>query len=304
MISIGRPNFRLFLSFVIAIIVIVFALYYRSQLMQALSKISIGWTLVGLIIYLVNYALRALRLKLLSHNQIPWWPEGLYVAFAHGFATYIIPFRAGDLSLPVILRSVASLDLVEGGRMLIKARLLDVQALGLWILIAALTVDFSLPYSLRIVWLSSGIMLLSTPGIIKLFRNWNLFPHMKIVKKIRAFIKEEPPVRHTFLLSIGIWLGIAGFQFCAARAVGLNLNPMQIWLLITIQLPLQILPVQGVAGAGAHEGGWVAALIILGIPLSNAIEYSLTSHIVILFYVLSIGPLAILCNQFSNQKTS
>ena len=156
MISIGRPNFRLFLSLVIAILVIALALYYRSQLMQALSKISIGWTLAGLIIYMVNYALRALRLKLLSHNQIRWWPGGLYVACAHGFATYIIPFRAGDLSLPVILRSVSSVGLVEGGRMLIKARLLDVQALGLWILIAAVTVDFSLTYSLWIIWLASG----------------------------------------------------------------------------------------------------------------------------------------------------
>jgi hypothetical protein len=55
---------------------------------------------------------------------------------------------------------------------------------------------------------------------------------------------------------------------------------------------LQLIPVQGFANAGNHEGGWIAALAILGVPVSEGLEFALTSHAIILLYVLLLGLFA------------
>jgi len=299
----GRYRLRSILSLGIAILVLALAIFYWSELMQAISKISIPWVLAGSSIYMLNYALRALRLKFISNHQIRWWPEGLYASCAHGFTTYIIPFRAGDLALPLILQSVTPFDLAQGSRILVRARLLDAQTLGLWILIAAVTANFPMARALQFAWFTSGIILLIAPWAIKFVQQIGFFHQFSIVQKASVFFTEEPQAKYSSILSVAIWLAIAGCYFCAARAVGLDLSPMQVWLLITIQLPLQLLPIQGVASTGAHEGGWVAALLLLGVPMSSAVEFALTSHVVIIIYVLMIGLLATCFSQFCKHTT-
>ena len=67
--------------------------------------------------------------------------------------------------------------------------------------------------------------------------------------------------------------------------------------MVSIQLPLQILPVQGIAQAGNHEGGWVAGLALLGIPPAEGLNFALTSHALILVNILALGPVALLARK-------
>lgn len=91
------------------------------------------------------------------------------------------------------------------------------------------------------------------------------------------------------MVSLLIWVSISSVLFCVIRAVNLPLGFGAAFILITIQLPLQLIPVQGLANTGNHEGAWIAALSLLGIPLKQAAEFAVTSHVIILFYVLVVG---------------
>jgi len=107
------------------------------------------------------------------------------------------------------------------------------------------------------------------------------------------FISNFSSINYKEILnSLGIWAALGACFYCTARAVGLCIGMWDIWLLISIQLPLQLIPVQGFANTGNHEGGWVAGLALLGIPSSIGIEFALTSHALLFCYILMLALIA------------
>ena len=281
------------LSFLLVVFILVIAVYKGPELLEAIKKVRLDWTVAGLGCYLVNYLLRAIRLKIVSVNRLKLWPDTIHTVCFHGFATYMLPFRAGDLVLPVILKTVSNIRIADGGKMLLKARLLDFSTLGFWMLGAAAFLCASIPLPYRIAWSLIGLFMCFTPVIVK---------HVGVVarKRLRGFLRYISVfeiVGEVNLLecavSLGIWAAVGACFYCTTRAIGLTLGMGDIWFIITVQLPLQIIPVQGVANAGNHEGGWVAALSLIGIPASEGLMFALTSHAILLSYVLVIGFFAL-----------
>ena len=125
------------LSFLLVAVILVIAVYKGPELLEAIRKVRLDWAVAGLGCYLVNYLFRAIRLKIVSVNRLKLWPDTVHTVCFHGFATYMFPFRAGDLVLPIILKTVSNIKIADGGKMLVKARLLDFSTLGLWMLGAA-----------------------------------------------------------------------------------------------------------------------------------------------------------------------
>jgi hypothetical protein len=95
------------------------------------------------------------------------------------------------------------------------------------------------------------------------------------------------------LLTCAIWLSIALGIWCIAAAIRLPIAAVDIVLLIALQLVMQFIPIQGFANSGNHEGGWVAALVLMGFPTGEALKFALSSHAVILIYVLIVGLIAV-----------
>ena len=85
--------------------------------------------------------------------------------------------------------------------------------------------------------------------------------------------------------SLGVWTMVGGALYCAARAVALPLSIGDIWFIVTVQLPLQLAPVQGMANAGNHEAGWIAALTMLGLDAGSALDFALATHVLLLVYI-------------------
>ncbi len=290
------------LSWGLALGVVGAAFYYGRELVDVLQRVDRLWLAAGLGCYVVNYFFRAVRLHFLSRRRIAIWPEGLHAACLHGFATYMMPFRSGELTLPLTLQTTAGLSLGEGSQMLIQARLLDLQALGLFTILAALRADGILGGPVRLIWLGVGCGLLVLPALTGLLGRAGRASQYDWIRRLSRFANYNPLAVTELLLSLGIWMAVAGCLFCAAHAIGLALAPIQVWLLITLQLPLQLIPLQGVANAGNHEGGWVAGLMLLGMPASNALELALASHAIVLFYVLALGPVAMILSQFCGPR--
>ena len=276
------------------LIVAAAAIYYRKELLDALRKVCLKWVFFGLACYAVNYGFRAARFRSLSQSRLKIWPEGLHAACLHGFATYMMPFRSGELTLPIILRSVSPLSLREGSQILVQARFLDIQTLGGWIIAVALGFEIGLSRTMHLLWFAIGVAMLVLPAVIRRMGAKSGRSRGKLLDWFGRFIAEKPINWLTVIFSVAIWGAMAGCYFCAAQAIGLSLGIMQVWVLITMQLPLQLIPVQGVANAGSHEGGWIAALLMLGVSSKSALEFALLSHAIILLYVLALGPAALL----------
>ena len=68
------------------------------------------------------------------------------------------------------------------------------------------------------------------------------------------------------------------------KSIGLNLTIAEVTFISVIQFPLQLLPLQGFANSGNHEGGWVASLVFMGFETQQAMNYALISHGVIILY--------------------
>ncbi|MBT8375026.1 MAG: flippase-like domain-containing protein, partial [Deltaproteobacteria bacterium] len=122
------------LSFLLVIFILLIAVYEGPELLEAIKNVRLDWATAGLGCYLLNYMFRALRLRIISVSRLKLWPDTIHIICFHGFATYMLPFRTGDLTLPVILKTVSNIKITDGGKMLLKARLLDLSTLGFWML--------------------------------------------------------------------------------------------------------------------------------------------------------------------------
>ncbi len=278
-------------SWLLAIIILGIIIHQGPELWKALHKVRLHWVVAGMGCYSINYFLRAIRFKIIM-RQLHLWPDAVISACLHGFATYLLPFRTGDIALPVILKSLSNSNLFEGTKVLLKARLLDILTLGIWILGASLILDVAIPTMIHILWVLFGVSLIILPKAVKWLGKQAKLRTTGIMYRISEWGSVASITSQEFFISLGIWAAIGACLYCTARAVGLDLSIGGIWFLITIQFPLQLIPIQGFANAGNHEGGWITALTILGVPASESIQFALTSHAIILLYVLLLGLFA------------
>ena len=287
-----KKHLNQLISFTLAIAVIFIATQQGRELANALKQVRLGWAVSGLGCYGLNYLLRALRLKVVMKDRINMWPEAVHAACLHGLATYLLPFRSGDFTLPVILNKTSNSSFSDGTRVLIAVRLLDLCALGLWILTAATFINVSIPATIHWAWIIFGVGLALLPFILQrvVIRGTELQSQFwqRVFQwgLVASFSFKE------IFVSLGIWACVGACFFCTVQAIGLPLGLMEVWLLITIQLPLQLIPLQGVANAGNHEGGWIAGLALLGVPAEQGLNFAILSHVLLLTYVLTLGPYA------------
>ncbi|MBC2709754.1 MAG: flippase-like domain-containing protein [Desulfosarcina sp.] len=286
-------------SGVLAVGVFCLAFYYRHEVMAALYGIQISWAIAGFICILSNYYFRALRLNVLAGNKLPVWPQGIYCTSVHGFANYMLPLRSGDLSLPFLLKSICNMELKDGATVLYKARLLEVFTLGIWFVAASLFPSSKLPSSIMITMVVSGILMILSPFLLKKFFNLSLLP-FKVFQRVAKNLAQTSKMNLLeIMLTCGIWISIAMSIWCITAAIQLPISVIDIVFLIALQLVMQLMPVQGFANSGNHESGWVAALVLMGCPADMALKFALTSHAIILVYVLLIGLIALILRHTS-----
>lgn len=246
---------------------------------------------MGLFIYGVNYFFRALRLfKFINANHKVDFITVAKSSGMHGFYNYFLPVRSGDLTLPLLLNVYGSIPLTTGIKLLIKIRLQDFISLGFIICSASLMLQGDKEHaSFRNLLLLFGMILTAGPYLaIYFIRNKSSYLPDFLLNK---FLQNSPgyPKLLELLLSFFIWLLTGSTLYCVAKALSLPLSFEAVWLIIALQLPLQLLPVQGLANAGNHELGWIGALSLLGISTQSAVNYALSSHIILILYVIILG---------------
>jgi len=281
------------ISGLLVLCVVGLAFYYRHDVITALQGIQASWAIAGFFCIFTNYCFRALRLYVLTGGRLKVWPDGIYCTSMHGFATYMLPLRSGDLSLPFLLKTTSAIELKEGAIVLFKARLLEVFTLGILFIVASIFPSSILPEPIIFTIAVSGVLMMLSPLILKILFGLSILPFDIVRRAAKKLSQTSSMSLQEITLTIGIWLSIALGLWCVTVSIQLPLPLMDVFFLIALQLAMQLMPVQGFANSGNHESGWVGALILMGHPADAALKFALTSHAIILVYVLFLGLIAL-----------
>lgn len=293
----GKHFNRNLFSALLAASVIGLFFFYRHEVLEAFVGIRLSWVLCGLIAFVFNYICRAARIHVLTKRKISVFPAAMYCSSLHGFATYMLPVRAGELSLPFILKTTAGINLMDGAKILYKARLLDVLVLGFWLIVAAMLPESTLPMAYRSAMSILGILMIFSPILMRKLSS-RVLVHFKRLNNIAKAVADASTFsKAEILLSIAVWVASAAMLWCITAALHLSLSVDALLFLVAVQLVMQLFPIQGFANSGNHEGGWMAAMMVIGYPADVALKFALASHAVILVFVLFLGFMALVLRQ-------
>lgn len=284
------------LSLLIFLAIIAVAVRYRTELFQTLEQTNGQWLLAGLLCYFINYLFRGYRIRYYSHNQLRLFPDTLRITCLHGFASYFLPMRSGDLTLPALLKLYHGMPLLQGSRILLRARLLDILSLGLLLIAATLFSGIHLEPVWRLLFLATGLAFIGLPYLLIVLVKWKKeWLSGKFAQLGSGEGKDlNYPSINEIAQSLVIWFWTGCTTFCVIRSLDIPLAFLDVWFFAAIQLPLQLLPVQGLANSGNHEAGWLVALKLLGLAPADAMAVTLASHIILIAYVVLLGAVAAL----------
>ena len=288
-----RTILKLFPILLLAIILIA-GYRQKDELYQLLRHTRLNWFLLGLLFYFFNYITRASRLQLLAGRGQFSFITGLKTSSLHGYYSYFLPFRSGDISLPILLKRLSTLPLATGSALLVRARLLDMVSLGLLLFSSSLLSFSKLDRTIFLFFLLASTTLVGTPLLIKLAIRKGKDMGSQWIKDFSRGINHHPMNLKETSLSLLIWFWTGCTLFSVTRALAIPIQFMDIWFLVAIQLPLQLFPIQGVANTGNHEVGWVTGFTLLGIPPEKGLDFALASHLLIIGYVLLLGIMGFL----------
>jgi uncharacterized membrane protein YbhN (UPF0104 family) len=258
-----------------------------------IMKTDFFWLIAGAICYGCNYFFRSYRLWIYTNKTGSLIPIYLKITGIHGFNSYFLPMRSGDLTLPFLLRLHAEIPLALGGRILVRARVLDISSLGYLLFLATLLTTSEMPAAWRSLMMVGGIAFVIIPYVALYIIRHDAVNTNSWLRRIIGEGKPEYPALLETLVSLGIWFWIGCTIYCVIRSLAVPLSFYDVWLLVAIQLPLQMFPVQGLANSGNHEAGWVLALGLFGISATDGLPIALASHAVFISYAILLGAVAL-----------
>ncbi|WP_459945518.1 lysylphosphatidylglycerol synthase domain-containing protein [Desulfocastanea catecholica] len=289
-------NKWLSIGFTAALVTVVVIIFYRNKktTIDILFSTDRTWILMGIACYGCNYLARAYRIHIYLKKKLPFFPECIKITSFHGFNSYFLPFRSGDLTLPFLLNLYGKISLTQGTRILIRARILDLFSLGILLTFTSFFSTLQIDAIYRAIFLAFALFLLLFPyiGVYLIKIKNHYFP-----AKFSFLLLSESPQTPNFLetvISLIIWFWTGATLFCVVHALKISLSFVDIWFLVAVQLPLQLLPLQGIAGAGNHEASWVVALGILGYTASESLILAISSHVILICYVATLGVVSII----------
>jgi len=284
----------LLLSLIIFVAIVIAAVQNKDAVTKVIIKADMFWLGACVLCYSCNYFFRSYRLWFYTNKTGFLFPAYLKITGIHGFNSYFLPMRSGDFTLPFLLRLHAEIPLPLGSRILVRARALDIVSLGYLLFFATLLTQSQLPASWRLLMMIFGLSFVLVPyGLFYIIRK-KTNSAKSWLRLIAGEGKASYPALWETLIGLTIWFWTGCTIYCVIRSLDIPLSFYDVWLLVAIQLPLQLLPVQGLANSGNHEAGWVVALGLFGISSTESLPLALASHVIFIFYAILLGVFALI----------
>jgi len=301
------------LLFSLIIIFYVVAKLDWQAVQKTFSQIDLRWLLAAFGVYLFNYILRSLRFQILLDLEKVPFRHILGITNLYGMYLYLMPAKSGELSYPILLKSRLNVPLPESTATLIAARFIDFATVALflpavlisfwdqihpWVRVGALLfVGGVFLFGVGILWFvrhPASIKVSPSTKIIQgssvAMRLWRAFT--KLVASLHV-IDQRKQYGRLWLLTIAIWICVQTNFYFIILSLGESLNFLQMVVVSIIMVPMTLLPIQGFANLGTHEIGWVAAFALFGYSETTALNIAVSSHIVLLLFVLLLGSLGV-----------
>ena len=266
------------------------------------------------------YVMRAVRFQLLlPRASRPGFGRVMVLSAAHNLASYVLPAKTGEASWPMYLRSHCGVRTSTGLASLVVARMLDGAVLCLWLACACLWIGLSGKYdhldelgtiggTLGVLFVTFGFLAVRGDFLFR-FVTFGLrfirVHHWTVGERFLAKLYEVAVAMRdaaagkrlgaAALLSVPVWGGVFLFYYVLGREMGLprETSYPEVVFGSSIAVMANLLPVNGFAGTGTQEGGWLAGFhFLLGIDKDVALASSIGAHVVQLFNVVSMGLIA------------
>ncbi|MDP6539856.1 MAG: lysylphosphatidylglycerol synthase transmembrane domain-containing protein [Planctomycetota bacterium] len=313
-----RTPLRLALSLALAGLLLAALLIWGGvspdELWEVWRRLSPSTYLTVLAIHSTVYLARAARFRaLIPRPHRPRFRDLLGVSAAHNLASYVLPAKTGEASLVIYLRGACGVPAAEGLASLLVSRMLDVAALCGALCLACLAVGGSAGAGSG--WTSLGLVLALATVVI----GWLATRGERLVRACTSLARltglERTALGRRILgravtvgaalsaagggggLSVAaaltgpIWLGVFGFYAILARELGMapEIGLAEATFGSSLAVLANLLPINGFAGFGTQEAGWVVGFATLGVPRELALSSGLGVHVVQLFNVAVLG---------------
>lgn len=319
-----KTALRILLSVAMSLAVLWALLHFTdtplSDLKSALGSLSPWVYLAALGMHMSTYCLRAFRFWLLIPPAMrPKYSRIWILSGAHNLASYILPAKTGEASWVVYLRTFTGVPSSPGIASLVVSRLLDAAVLASSLSLACMylgshgghgqleeVATFVAPLGLAgvalaamavrgdvlVSWLSKGLALV---GLEKWATGERLVVKVREIAQAMRVASEGKRLGLAALVTVPVWLCIFGFY--AALAIGMEIDagfdsrltfPEAVFG-SSLAVLANLLPINGAAGAGTQELGWVTGFVVLGVQESRAMAVGVGVHFVQLFNVVGVG---------------
>lgn len=287
--------------------------------LETLARLPPEIYALALGLHVVTYCLRTLRfMVLIPRAARPAFPRALAIASAHNMASYVLPAKTGEASLVVYLRVHAGVAPSVGLASLLVARFLDGAAMcaglattcfwlygsgrhpGLeWLApIAALLTGMTLVFV--ILSMRGHLVLHLIEAILRWLRlhHWSLGERMLVrLNGLALALRGAGEAGRLYLAALAtvpLWFSVFGFYTVLARAMGLPewITFPETAFGASFASLCNLLPVNGGAGIGTQELGWVTGFNkFLGVDYDVALATGIGVHLVQLFNIVVMGLL-------------
>jgi uncharacterized protein (TIRG00374 family) len=294
-------------------LVIVYLMLDWPSMIRLLRGVSWGWGFTALTFFVLGHVLRAIRFRLIMPGDLAF-NRLLGVTFLHGMYNYLMPARLGELSFPFLLVRQSNVTLASSAAALLMSRFYDLFVVALVLPIVLAIFRSELPAWLHVVSLISCLLMYLVAGGVYVIQHTAMMNGWvdRAVDRFRAgrlswFVRYTSLLTYSLrqcrsllihtlllLLTIGIWLCVYANLYFIVAALRHSLTYSQVIVISLVLVPLTLFPLQGIAGVGTHEAGWVAALALFDQPASIALALAVGSHVLLLAYVLILGLIGLL----------
>lgn len=290
-----------------------------SDAIYTISHLHWKWLIAAFCVYLINYLLRTLRFQILLDFQKDSFVPLFGITGLYGMYLYLMPAKSGELSYPILIKNRFAVPFTNSTASLVTARIFDFITIGLFLPIVLAFYWHRFPAWLRynaiiffflIFLLALGfIWLMRRPNKMSTFKNKH--PWLEkisqawqgLIENIRT-INQRGGYWRVWLLTLGIWLCIYTNFYFIVLSSGFSPNYFQVVVVSIIMIPMTLLPLQGFANLGTHEIGWTAAFRLFGYSANTSLNIAISSHIVMLFFVLVLGLIGYISSSITAQSSS
>ena len=266
------------------------------------SKINYFYIAISFVLYLGLALLRAIRIQSIIKHKVDY--KILFATIlANNFFAILVPFKIGELSLPILLNKYSEIEKKEGVLMLFYLRAVDMFVILSFLLI--ITVLFSnkifqlhgiSPLLILVSLVLVVVLLLKIDKVMllvgKLFKTNSFLSLIKKLALTYKFYKSKIVV--VVAISCLIFITLIFVFVFMLKSYPIDISYLNIIFISLIIIVVTSLPVNGVAGTGGLDLSTAVLLMSAGISKDLSIGITFNFHFIYFMFIMFFGSMGYL----------